>query len=85
MKSFFAVAALLSFVLASADHDHHHEEQMPMGYMKYPYQAWVPHDDGEFDLLSCVRLLTYTPYSDSVLCILRYHHVCQAALGRLPQ
>jgi hypothetical protein len=49
MQSFFALAALLSAVLPVLGHDHHDhgDEQMPMDYVKYPYQAkWVPHDDG---------------------------------------
>jgi hypothetical protein len=41
--------SLVALALASVAHDHHsHDDQMPAGYVKYPYQAQFryPHDDG---------------------------------------
>jgi agmatinase len=44
MKLIFALAV---FVVQAFGHDHHdHDDQVPVGYVKYPYQAVMPHDDG---------------------------------------
>ncbi|THH12585.1 hypothetical protein EW146_g7557 [Bondarzewia mesenterica] len=38
----------LYFSLVSTTHDHHHENQMPLDYVRFPYQAVYPGDnDGE--------------------------------------
>ncbi|KAG2144322.1 arginase family-domain-containing protein [Suillus clintonianus] len=43
MKSFTLFA--LVFAAVGLAHDHHHEDQIPMNYVKYPYQATYPGDD----------------------------------------
>jgi agmatinase len=45
MKSHFATLFALAFAVVSFAHDGHHEEQIPMNYVKYPYQATYPGDN----------------------------------------
>jgi agmatinase len=45
MKSHFATLFTLAFAVVSFAHDGHHEEQIPMNYVKYPYQATYPGDN----------------------------------------
>ncbi|KAG2042772.1 agmatinase [Suillus americanus] len=35
----------LVFAAVGLAHDHHHEDQIPLNYVKYPYQAMYPGDD----------------------------------------
>jgi hypothetical protein len=44
----YLIAAAFQLLLAVsvASRDHHHDEQFPVGYVKYPYQALYP-GDGE--------------------------------------
>ena len=44
---------LLSFGTSCAGHDGHDEDQMPLNYVRYPYQAVYPGDDSG---KSCVSL-----------------------------
>jgi agmatinase len=45
MKS--QTVTLFALVIAAVGlaHDHYHEEQIPLNYVKYPYQAVYPGDD----------------------------------------
>jgi len=45
MKFQFATLFALVFAAVGLAHDSHHEDQMPMNYVKYPYQAMYPGDD----------------------------------------
>ncbi|OAX37236.1 agmatinase [Rhizopogon vinicolor AM-OR11-026] len=45
MKSQLATLFALVFAGVSFAHDGHHEEQIPMNYVKYPYQAVYPGDN----------------------------------------
>jgi agmatinase len=36
---------VLSFGMACAGHDDHDEDQIPMGYVRFPYQATYPGDN----------------------------------------
>ncbi|KAG2345822.1 agmatinase [Suillus weaverae] len=45
MKSQAVTLFALMFAAVGLAHDHHHEEQIPMNYVKYPYQAIYPGDD----------------------------------------
>lgn len=45
MKSQFSILFALALAVVSFAHDGHHEEQIPMNYVKYPYQAMYPGDN----------------------------------------
>lgn len=45
---------LLSFGTSCAGHDGHDKDQMPLDYVRYPYQAMYPGDDSGMSLLSFV-------------------------------
>ncbi|KAG0698194.1 arginase family-domain-containing protein [Suillus ampliporus] len=45
MKSQHVTLFALVFAAVGLAHDHHHEDQIPMNYVKYPYQAVYPGDD----------------------------------------
>ncbi|KZS86857.1 agmatinase [Sistotremastrum niveocremeum HHB9708] len=42
--AFVAIALPVVLCAQDAHHDHHHDEQVPLGYVKYPYQAQYPGD-----------------------------------------
>lgn len=45
MKSPFLYIAFVSSVIFVAAHEGHESNQMPLGYVKYPYQAVYPGDN----------------------------------------
>ncbi|KAG2137563.1 arginase family-domain-containing protein [Suillus bovinus] len=45
MKSQAITLFALVFAAVGLAHDHHHEDQIPLNYVKYPYQAMYPGDN----------------------------------------
>lgn len=45
MKSQTVTLFALVFAAVGFAHDHHPEDQIPLNYVKYPYQAMYPGDD----------------------------------------
>lgn len=41
----FALVSLVACVIAHDDHDHDHDTQMPLDYVRFPYQAAYPGDN----------------------------------------
>ena len=87
---FTALSAFLALVgvVVHAHDDHDHASQMPMGYVKYPYQAqYYPGDNegGLFVVLNIpVSVSLSDPLSHGRLHLLRYYDLRQAPMGAVP-
>ena len=76
------VATALAHVAIAHD-GHQHGEQMPLGYVKYPYQAMYPGDNE--------GRRHHIPYHDSQLNVhshrrlhlLWHYHVCEVTVGAM--
>lgn len=79
--------ALTVGVVAHGDHDHDHDHnllQMPLDYVKYPFQAVYPGDDeGDFSIcyIYVRRPLTSTTFSHGGLHFFGDHYLRKVALG----
>ena len=59
MFSLFALVPLFAVIAKSVAHEGHHPDQIPLDYVKYPYQAtYYPHDDGTSPSLSFQLILS---------------------------
>ena len=87
---FTALSAFLALVgvVVHAHDNHDHASQMPMGYVKYPYQAqYYPGDNegGLFVVLNIpVSVSLSDPLSHGRLHLLRYYDLRQAPMGTMP-
>lgn len=45
MKYLFSTTAFTSLALSVLAHEGHHDDQMPLEYVKFPYQAAYPGDN----------------------------------------
>ncbi len=60
ITSLTGVACLMGFVIA---HEGHEELQMPLEYVRYPYQAHYPGDnDGDLRSISSIAMVSHTLY-----------------------
>jgi hypothetical protein len=80
---------LLSFGTSCVGHDGHDEEQMPLDYVRYPYQAAYvayPGDNSGKSVLSCPRFIREMdlPFSHRGCDILWNNDLREAAMGSMP-
>lgn len=85
MLTALSLALMISRALGHAGHE---DDQMPMGYYKYPYQATYPGDnEGKPHLytftFSCLTFL-FSSSSYRRFYLLRHNYFRKASLGTMP-
>jgi agmatinase len=55
MKHLISVVPCFVLIISTIAHNHDHQQQMPLDYVKYPYQASYYPGDGEGTWMSCFR------------------------------
>ena len=88
LLNFILVSGLYLGIYAHDGHDHS-EDQIPLGYVKYPYQAQASYSTRDtgmayhpFPLNPTLELTLFT-YSHSRLDLLWDHNLCEAPMGAM--
>lgn len=81
---FLSVALASVFAAVHAHDDHDHSMQMPLDYVKYPYQAmYYPGDNGGSSDTAYTMHLVLIFSSHGGLYIFWHHHIRQATMGAM--
>lgn len=89
-KSKLLPLLVLSLGTSSVGHGDHDKDQMPLDYVRFPYEGAYPGDDSGQSMLSpraCAHAHRITDdfrISHCRRCLCRYNHVCEIAVGPVP-
>lgn len=89
MKGFLVIPLVtLTLAFAGLAHEHDHADQMPLNYVKYPYQAVYYPGDNDGELVGCSKIhqeVDSFGISDRRLRLFWHYHICEVTVGPMPR